>query len=81
MRIAILILAAASLAGAAEKQLFNGADLTGWKMAGPGRFVIENGLMKTEGGMGLLFYEKEKFGNAVIKVVFRTEESEEVGIH
>jgi hypothetical protein len=73
MRTAILILLAASLAAAADKQLFNGKDLDGWKMTGPGRFVVENGLMKTEGGMGLMFYEREKFGSAVIKVVFKTE--------
>jgi hypothetical protein len=65
-----LLLSAA--AGAAGQQLFNGKDLTGWKMAGPGRFVVENGLLKTEGGMGLLFYEKQKFGNGTLKVVFRT---------
>lgn len=72
MKLALALLAAASLAGAAEKQLFNGKDLTGWKMTGPGNFVIEDGMMKTQGGMGLLFYEKEKFGNAVLKVVFKT---------
>lgn len=72
MRLALMLLAAATLAGAADKQLFNGKDLTGWKMTGPGRFVIEDGMMKTEGGMGLLFYEKEKLGNAVVKVVFKT---------
>lgn len=72
MRLALMLLAAASLACAADKQLFNGKDLTGWKMTGPGSFVIEDGMMKTQGGMGLLFYEKEKFGNAVVKVVFKT---------
>lgn len=72
MKLALALLAAASLAGAADRQLFNGKDLTGWKMTGPGNFVIEDGLMKTQGGMGLLFYEKEKFGNAVLKVVFKT---------
>ncbi len=73
MRLALILLIAASLAGAAEKQLFNGKNLTGWKQVGPGRFAVADGMMKTEGGMGLMFYEKEKFGNAVIKVVFRTE--------
>jgi len=73
MRFALILLISASLAGAADKQLFNGKDLTGWKMTGPGRFVIEDGMIKTEGGMGLMFYEKEKFGNAVVKVVFKTE--------
>ncbi len=54
------------------KQLFNGKDLTGWKMTGPGQFVIENGLLKTEGGMGLLVNTTQKFGNTTIRVVFKT---------
>ena len=63
----------AALAPAAQwKQLFNGKDLSGWKMTGPGRFVIDNGLLKTEGGMGLLYYEGAKFGNTTIRVVFKT---------
>lgn len=41
-------------------------------MVGPGRFVVENGLMKTEGGMGLLYYTGEKAGNATLRVVFKT---------
>jgi hypothetical protein len=54
------------------KPLFNGKDLSGWQMVGPGRFVVENGLMKTEGGMGLLYYTGEKAGNARLRVVFKT---------
>ncbi len=70
--LAIFCSVTAGVAQAAEwKQLFNGKDLTGWKMTGPGRFVVENGEMITEGGMGLLFYEGEKFGNATIRVVFK----------
>lgn len=63
---------AAVLAAQPFRPLFNGKDLTGWRMVGPGRFVVEDGMMKTEGGMGLLYYEKEKFGNATIRVVFKT---------
>jgi len=54
------------------RQLFNGKDLTGWEMAGPGRFVLENGALKTEGGMGLLWYKGEKLGNTTVRVVFKT---------
>jgi len=46
--------------------------MDGWKMVGPGRFIIENGMLKTEGGMGLLWYTREKFGDCTIRVVFRT---------
>ena len=56
---------------AERKQLFNGRDLTGWRMTGPGRFVVENGTLKTEGGMGLLVYDGGSFGDATIRVVFK----------
>jgi len=68
----IACLAAASLAAAQWEQLYNGKDMTGWKMVGPGRFVIEEGMLKTEGGMGLLYYTGKPFGNTTIRVVFKT---------
>jgi hypothetical protein len=64
--------ARAEQARAAEwKQLFNGKDLTGWRHVGPGRMYVENGLIKTEGGMGLLYWTGGKVGNCVIRVVYR----------
>ena len=57
---------------AAWTPLFNGRDLTGWEHVGPGRFVVENGLLKTEGGMGLLWFEPRKLGQCRLRVVFRT---------
>jgi len=53
------------------RQLFNGKDLTGWKHAGPGSQYVEDGLIKSHGGMGLLYWPAEKFGNCAIRVVFR----------
>jgi hypothetical protein len=52
-------------------QLFNGKDLTGWKHVGPGEQYVEDGLIKSHGGMGLLYYRGAKFGNCVIRVVYR----------
>lgn len=54
------------------KPLFNGKNLDGWEHLGPGKFVLEDGALKTEGGMGLLWYTKEKFGNCVIRIVYKT---------
>jgi hypothetical protein len=54
------------------KQLFNGKDLEGWEHVGPGRFVVEDGYMKTEGGMGLTWYTRETFGDCVLRVVYKT---------
>ena len=53
------------------RQLFNGKDLTGWKHVGPGDQYVEDGYIKSHGGMGLLYWPGEKFGNCVIRVVFR----------
>jgi hypothetical protein len=66
-----------ALASAGETQLFNGKDLDGWEHVGPGRVYVEDGLMKTEGGMGLLWYTREKLGNCTLKVVFRTTKAED----
>lgn len=51
--------------------LFNGKDLSGWTMVGPGRFVVEGGALKTEGGMGLLYYDRARFSNCTLRVVFK----------
>ncbi len=69
---ALTLLACGLMSAAGWEPLFNGKDLTGWHMVGPGRFVVEDGMLKTQGGMGLLVYEKEKFGNATLRVVFKT---------
>ncbi len=52
--------------------LFDGKSADGWAQVGPGKFVLEDGLLHTEGGMGLFWYTKEKVGNCVIKVVYKT---------
>ncbi|HVX12105.1 MAG TPA: DUF1080 domain-containing protein [Pirellulales bacterium] len=54
------------------KALFDGKSLDGWEHIGPGRFVLEEGLLKTEGGMGLLWYKKQKLGDCVLRVVYKT---------
>jgi hypothetical protein len=57
------------------RQLFNGKDLTGWKHVGPGSMSVENGLLRGHGGMGLLYWQGEKFSNCVIRVVFKMEKT------
>jgi len=70
------LVAAGVSASAEEKALWNGKDLTGWKQVGPGQFVVENGLLKTTGGMGLLYWTGGKVGNSVIRVVYKNEKKE-----
>jgi len=73
MKLVLLVATAVSgLMAADGEQLFNGKDLTGWKMVGPGRFTVEDGMLKTEGGMGLLYHTGRKVGNATLRVVFKT---------
>lgn len=70
---AILVLSVLPGRALAEdwKQLFNGKDLTGWKHVGPGGMAVEDGLIKTHGGMGLLYWTGGKVRNCAIRVVFR----------
>lgn len=69
----ILMLALAPQAPATEaRQLFNGKDLSGWQHVGKGRVYVEDSLLKTEGGMGLLWYTGERFGNCTLRVIYRT---------
>jgi hypothetical protein len=70
--LALFLLLAACAPAAQWKQLFNGKDLSGWEMVGYGKFVVEDGMLKPEGGMGLLWYTKQKFGNTTLRVVFKT---------
>jgi hypothetical protein len=56
---------------AAWRPLFDGRSVEGWQHVGPGSFSVEGGALKTRGGMGLLWYTRERFGDAVIRVVYR----------
>jgi hypothetical protein len=71
--ISLLILAAVGRSddSSAWRQLFNGKDLSGWKHVGPGDDTVEDGLIRTHGGMGLLYWTAEKFGNCRIRVVYK----------
>ena len=65
----------APLAAAPAEQLFNGKDLVGWKFigrqAGQQGFAVENGILHTTSGKGLLWYTRSKIGNATIRVVYK----------
>jgi len=53
------------------RALLNGRDIEGWRMIGPGELKMESGELVTHGGMGLLWYAKEKFGDCRLRVVFK----------
>ena len=54
-----------------SRALFNGKNLDGWQQIGPGSFVVKDAMMKTEGGMGMLWYTREKITRARLRVVFK----------
>lgn len=62
------------------KPLFNGRDLDGWEHVGPGNVMVENGMLKTQGGMGLLWYTREMLSNVVLRVVYRNPDGVNSGV-
>jgi hypothetical protein len=75
MKLAIALIGAVSLAVAQDwKPLFNGKNLDGWEfLANEGKpgFSVNNGLLETGGGKGMLWYTREKIGNATLRVVYK----------
>jgi hypothetical protein len=73
MAICLFVIATTNSLAAQQsgRALFNGKDLDGWQQVGPGSFVVTDGMMKTEGGMGMLWYTREKIAHATIRVVFK----------
>ncbi|MFK7862599.1 MAG: DUF1080 domain-containing protein [Pseudohongiellaceae bacterium] len=81
---AVLSLGAAVAALGSEsdwRPLFSGdEDLSDWQQVGPGGFSVEEGLLKSSGGMGLLWYTPKKIGDAEIRVVFRNPGGKNSGV-
>lgn len=61
--------------------LFDGQNMKGWSHVGEGEFVLDDGALKTKGGLGLLWYTERKIGDAVIQVEYRTVDSSNAGVH
>ena len=68
-----LLLSGAARAGEGVELLFNGKDLTGWEHVGAGELVVEDGQLKTVGGMGHLWYTPRKLRDVELTVVYKTE--------
>lgn len=51
--------------------LFDGSSLDNWTHVDKGDILLENGMLKTVGGMGLLYYTKEAFENIELKVIYK----------
>ena len=76
MRNLLLVLSLAPVAACAAdawRPLFNGRNLDGWAVAddrGAPGFTVENGAIHTKAGRGMLWYTREKIGNATLRVVY-----------
>jgi hypothetical protein len=55
---------------AGSKQLFSGKDLAGWTHVVPGHMAVENGMIRTHGEMGLLYWCGRKLGKCTLRTVF-----------
>ena len=65
-----------------EVEIFNGRDLTGWKVLGDARYVVEDGAIlgaTTAGGHSFLVTERS-FGDFVFEVEVKTEQPGNSGI-
>ena len=60
--------------------LFNGENTEGWEQVGDGNFILEDGMLKSSGGMGLLWFTEKKFENAKIKVVYKGADENNAGV-
>jgi hypothetical protein len=62
------------------KKLFNGKDLSGWKMVGKKPWIVENGILKGPGGAANIV-TKEEFTNFKLYAEFRYPENSNSGIY
>lgn len=61
------------------KPLFNGKDLDGWSVAdanGKPAFTVEDSAIHTQPGSGMLWYSREKIGNATLRVIYKMSNGE-----
>ena len=72
----VIVLISCSDQDSKWRQLFNGKDLSGWEQVGPGNFIVEDGLLKTVDGMGMILWSAEKFSNVVIRVVYKVKDND-----
>jgi hypothetical protein len=90
MRLPTLLLSALLLFGLATgpavaqesdwTTLFDGTDVNGWSHVGDGSFVLEDGVLRTRGGMGLLWYTSRTIGDAVLEVEYRAPDTSNAGV-
>ena len=55
-------------------EIFDGSDVSGWKMAGPGLFELQrDGSLLSRGGMGLFYYAERPFRDFEMELEWKAE--------
>ncbi|GAA1197217.1 ThuA domain-containing protein [Streptomyces hebeiensis] len=62
------------------RDIFNGKTLEGWKQAGPGKFNVVDGELRSEGGMGLLWYQAKELKSYSLKLDWKMEGDDNSGV-
>ena len=62
------------------KPLYNGENTDGWEHVGDGSFVVEEGILKSQGGMGLLWYTGQQFEDVQLRVVYKGANANNAGV-
>ena len=78
--VCILLLLSVGLQAQEWTPLYNGENLDGWEHVGPGNFIIEDGILKSQGGMGLLWFTGQKFSNVKLRIVYKGADENNAGV-
>ncbi|MEU4497725.1 ThuA domain-containing protein [Streptomyces sp. NPDC023998] len=62
------------------RPIFNGSTLDGWKQAGPGKFNVVDGELRTEGGMGMLWYQAKELKSYSLKLDWKLDGDDNSGV-
>jgi PKD repeat protein len=61
--------------------IFDGTTTDGWRQAGPGRFLVQDGSLVTTGGMGMLWYAERDWEDFAFRLSFkRTNPTDNSGV-
>ncbi|MER7665648.1 ThuA domain-containing protein [Streptomyces sp. NPDC096193] len=62
------------------RPIFNGKTLEGWKQAGPGKFNVVDGEMRSEGGMGMAWYQAKELKSYSLKLDWKLDGDDNSGV-
>jgi type 1 glutamine amidotransferase len=60
--------------------LFDGTGTDGWTQAGPGSFTLADGILTSQGGLGMLWYEAREFTSYSLKLGWQVEGDDNSGV-